>query len=211
MPIGSAGQIAQLRAENPDIIVGMEQGGAFLADVIAAGDPALARRVRHMPVHKTPAGEKFDGPQMQAEFQRLIDGGARRIAIVDSYMGGTTASALRDDVLGPLARRAGNSGVDFYTHWLRETFGFRAGGTMGELRGLANPRSPGGSQLHSDQRLVRLVLGDDMQIVYNPNSHEPITLFDSAGRITRVEYPRPGETTRDVLIRLLLPPTAPAP
>lgn len=205
--------IAQLRAENPDIIVGMEQGGAFLADVIAAGDPALARRVRHMPVHKTPAGEKFDGPQMQAEFQRLIDGGARRIAIVDSYMGGTTASALRDDVLGPLARRAGNSGVDFYTHWLRETFGFRAGGTMGELRGLANPRSPGGSQLHSDQRqrLVRLVLGDDMQIVYNPNSHEPITLFDSAGRITRVEYPRPGETTRDVLIRLLLPPTAPAP
>ncbi|MBL8398435.1 MAG: DUF4157 domain-containing protein [Candidatus Accumulibacter sp.] len=203
--------IKQLREENPDIIVGMEQGGAFLADVIAAGDPVLARRVRHMPVHKTPAGEKFDGPKMQAEFQRLIDGGARRIAIVDSYMGGTTAAALRDDVLGPLARREGNGGIDFHTHWLRETFGFRAGGTMGELRGQVNPRSPGGSQLHSDQRQVRLVLGDDMQIVYNPNSHEPITLFDSAGRITRVEYPRPGETTRDVLIRLLLPPATSVP
>ncbi|HPT49677.1 MAG TPA: DUF4157 domain-containing protein [Accumulibacter sp.] len=200
--------IAQLRGENPDAIVGMEQGGAFLADVIAAGDPVLARRVLHMPVHKTPAGEKFDGPKMQAEFQRLIDGGARRIAIVDSYMGGTTAAALRDDVLGPLARRDGNGGVDFHTHWLRETLGFRAGGTMGDLRGQANPRSPGGSQLHSDQRQVRLVLGDDMQIVYTPGSREPITLFDSAGRITRVEYPRPGETTRDVLIRLLLPPAA---
>jgi len=203
--------IAQLRSENPDIIVGMEQGGAFLVDVIAAGDPVLAPRVRHMPVHKTPSGEKFDGPAMQAEFQRLIDGGARRIAIVDSYMGGTTAAALRDDVLGPLARRSGNGSVDFNTHWLRETLGFRAGGTLGDLRGQANPRSPGGGQLHSDQRQVRLVLGDDMQIVYTPNSREPIVLFDSAGRITRVEYPRPTETTRDVLIRLLLQPPATAP
>ena len=200
--------IVQLRGENPDAIVGMEQGGAFLVDVIRTSDATLAPRVRHMPVHKTAEGRKFDGPAMQAEFQRIIDGGARRIAIVDSYMGGTTASALRDQVLTPLARA--NSGVNFDIHWMRETLGFRSGGTMSDLRGQTNPRSPGGTQIRVDQRQVRLVLGDDMEIVYSPESREPITLFDGSGRVVRVEYPRPGETTRDVLIRMLRPPS-PAP
>jgi hypothetical protein len=202
--------IAQLRGEQPDAIVGMEQGGAVLVDVIRASDATLAPRVRHMEVHKTAAGEKFDGPAMQAEFQRVIDGGARRIAIVDAYMGGTTASALRDQVLMPLARA--NKGVNFDIHWMRETLGFRPiGGAIGDLRGQPNPRSPEGTQINVDQRQVRLVLGDDMEIVYSPDSRDPITLFDSSGRVVRVEYPRPGETTRDVLIRMLRTPAAPGP
>jgi hypothetical protein len=60
-------------------------------------------------------------------------------------------------------------------------------------------------QIEVDQRQMRLVLGDDMEIVYTPDSREPITIFDRDGRILRAEYPRPGETTRDVLIRLLRP------
>lgn len=200
--------IAQLKSENPGVIIGMERGGAFLVDVIAAGDGELATRVRHMPVHLDAQGRKFDGPAMQAQFQALIDGGAGRIAIVDAYMGGTTASALRDQVLLPLARA--NPGVDIDVHWMRETLGFEAGGTMGPLRGSPRARSPGGSQIHPDQRQMRLVLGDDMEIVYTPDSREPITLFDRDGRIVRAEYPLPGENTRDVLIRMLAPP-APTP
>jgi hypothetical protein len=196
--------ITTLRTENPDIIVGMERGGAFLADVVGSGDADLGPRVRHMPVHLDAEGKKFDGPAMQAEFQRLIDSeGASRIAIVDSYMGGTTASALRDQVLLPLART--NPGVRVDVHWMRETLGFEAGGTMGALRGVPRRGTPGGVQIEVDQRQMRLVLGDDMEIVYTPDSREPITIFDRDGRILRAEYPRPGETTRDVLIRLLRP------
>lgn len=196
--------VATLHTENPDVIVGMERGGAFLADVVGSGDAELGPRVRHMPVHLDAEGKKFDGPAMQAEFQALIDQeGASRIAIVDSYMGGTTAGALRDQVLLPLARA--NPGVRVDVHWMRETLGFEAGGTMGALRGVPRRGSPGGAQIEVDQRQMRLVLGDDMEIVYTPDSREPITIFDRDGRIVRAEYPRPGETTRDVLIRLLRP------
>lgn len=196
--------ITTLRSENPDVIVGMERGGAFVADVVGTGDAVLGPRVRHMAVHLDAEGKKFDGPAMQAEFRALIDReGASRIAIVDSYMGGTTASALRDQVLLPLART--NPGVRFDVHWMRETLGFEAGGTMGALRGAPRRSAPGGAQIEVDQRQMRLVLGDDMQIVSTRDSREPITIFDRDGRIVRAEYPRPGETTRDVLIRLLRP------
>ncbi len=70
---------------------------------------------------------------------------------------------------------------------------------------LAQPRErEGGAR-------VRLVLGDDMEIVYSPDSRDPITLFDGSGRVVRVEYPQLGETTRDVLIRMLRPPPMPGP
>jgi hypothetical protein len=195
--------IATLREENPDIIIGMEQGGAFLVDVIRASDPTLASKVRHVPVFKNERGEKFDAAKQQEAFLAAIGSGTR-VAIVDSYMGGTTASALRDNVLLPLARS--NADLNFDVHWMRETFGFEANGTVGTLRGQPNARSPGGSQIKQDARQMKLVLGDDMEIVYSPNSQEPITLFDSTGRIVRVEYPGPGETTRDVLIRMMRPP-----
>jgi hypothetical protein len=74
------------------------------------------------------------------------------------------------------------------------------------LRGTPNPRSPGGAQIHVEARRVRLVLGDDMEIFFTPDSREPITLCDASGRIISVQYPGPGETTRDVLIRMLRPP-----
>jgi hypothetical protein len=42
-----------------------------------------------------------------------------------------------------------------------------------------------------------------MEVAFDPASTEPITIFDRQGRIVRVLYPKPGQTTRDVLIELI--------
>jgi hypothetical protein len=201
---------AQLTADNPDVIVGMVRGGAFLADVIKAASPDLAPKVRTMDVHRNPDPKqkkgKFEDVAMQAEFRKLIEGGAKRIAIVDYYMGGTTARSLRDQVFLPLAKD--HPDVTFETHWVRELMGFEktAGGgvTVQPRSGQTKPGQPGGAQVTStDTRRVRMALGDDMEVAFDPVSTEPITIFDRQGRIVRVLYPKPGQTTRDVLIELI--------
>src|SRR5262249_39844001 len=91
----------------PDVIVGMKRGGAFLTDVLAEADPALVGKVHEMDVHKAQGDAakkgKFDQDAMLQEFDVLIQGGAKKIAIVDTYMGGRTASSLRDQIMKPLA------------------------------------------------------------------------------------------------------------
>jgi hypothetical protein len=208
--------IQQLTTSNPDVIVGMERGGAFVADVIAGGSPDLAAKVHKMEAHKNPkakpaSNEKFDAPVMRAQFQELIDNGARKIALVDVYMGGKTASSLRDQIFLRLARD--NPGVSFEVHWVRETMGFekqsQAGGTVLEpRRGMTTPGQPGGDRVRSSEINVRIALGDDMEIVFAPNTYEPITIFDTHGRIVRVWYPKAGQTTRQLLIELLNQPVA---
>ena len=205
-----AGLVAQLTAEKPDVIVGMVRGRAFLTDVLKAASPDLAGKVREMQVHKNPDPKqkegKFQDTAMQAEFQKLIDDGASRIAVVDYYMGGTTARSLRDQVFKQLAAK--NPGVTFETHWIREQLGFEqldaAGGTTLPSRsGQMRPGQPNADRLTSDERTVRMALGDDMTIAFDPAAIEPITIFDKTGRIVRVIYPKAGQTTRDVLIELL--------
>ncbi|WP_203781029.1 eCIS core domain-containing protein [Paractinoplanes rishiriensis] len=202
--------VTQLTAQKPDVIVGMVRGGAFLTDVLKAASPDLAGRVRTMQVHRNPdpkqKGGKFEDTAMQAEFQALIDGGAKNIAVVDYYMGGTTGRSLRDQIFKPLAEK--NPGVTFETHWIRERLGFEqldpAGGiTMQPRSGQMKKGAPNADRITSDEQAVRMALGDDMEVAFNPASTEPITIFDKTGRIVRVIYPKPGQTTRDVLIELL--------
>jgi hypothetical protein len=58
---------------------------------------------------------------------------------------------------------------------------------------------------------VGVVLGDDMDIVFDPASREPIRIFDRTGRVVQeipvgTRDPITGEkleTTRDILIRLM--------
>ncbi|MFT3773952.1 MAG: hypothetical protein QM820_51950 [Minicystis sp.] len=95
---------ATLLASNPDVIVGMERGGAFLTEALAKGDPVLGAKVRKMLVDlaqtaKDQKAGKFDAQKMQAKFQKLIDGGAKKIAIFDAYMGGRTGRAMVDQNL----------------------------------------------------------------------------------------------------------------
>jgi hypothetical protein len=201
--------IAQLRTQNPDVIVGLKRGGAFWVELIGAGAPDLAGKVRQLEVHlsQRAKGDKFDGPAMQAEFESLISGGANKIALVDVYMGGRTASSLRDQVFKPLARK--HSGVSFDVHWVRETLGFeKPGGSGGTVMNPMTGASPAGGAIHTTERQVRLALGDDMNIAFDPTSREPITIFDAEGKIVRVFYPQPGQTTRQLLIQLLTQPPA---
>lgn len=196
----------EIAAENPDIIVGMERGGSFLTEALGRANPTLVSKVRSIPAHRNTSGRggKFDAPAMQAEIEAVIASGARRISFVDVYMGGTTASSLRDQILRPLARA--HPEVQFDVHWLRETVGL-----VGDpLRGTLRANQPGASQIRVPQpREVSMAIGDDMSIVFDPSSRQPITIFDRTGRQVRVVYPRRGQTTRDVLLELLTEPANP--
>jgi hypothetical protein len=184
--------VTALRAHPPDAIVGIERGGGLLTDVIGAVDATLAPKIRRIPMHRAPEGSptKFDVPRMRAEFQAIIDSGAKRIVIVDAYMGGRTARELRDVVLRPLAR----GGVEFEMRWVRELMGF-------EDRPAAGLSARGGIRSYTHD--VRMAVGDDMQIVLTPGANDPITIFRNDGSVVRVIQPGPGKTTRDVLIELL--------
>ncbi|WP_406159570.1 hypothetical protein OG298_20440 [Streptomyces sp. NBC_01005] len=202
--------IGQLRQGNHDAIVGMERGGAFVGDVIAAGSEELAKIIHKVPVHRAPKGDnkrKFDRDgMMQGEFNKIITTGARSIAVVDVYMGGRTASSLRDEIFKPILKE--NPDVSFRLYWIRETLGFEkkseAGGIELEpARGDFKQNSPLAGRLSTVTQHVRMALGDDMEVVFDPDARTPITIFDRQGRIVRKWSPGPGQNTRDLLIELL--------
>ncbi|MFC8828866.1 hypothetical protein ACFT9I_26355 [Streptomyces sp. NPDC057137] len=202
--------IEQLERENHDVIVGMERGGAFVGDVLAAGSRQLAPKIQKIPVHRAPKGEKkrkFDREGlMQGEFNKLIEGGARSIAVVDVYMGGRTASSLRDEIFKPIL--TAKPDVSFRMYWIRETLGFEEKSEAGGIvlkpeRGELKQNSPLADRLSTVTQYVRLALGDDMEIAFDPDSRTPITIFDRQGKIVRKWTPGPGQTTRDLLVDLL--------
>jgi adenine/guanine phosphoribosyltransferase-like PRPP-binding protein len=204
---------SRVAAANPDVIVGMERGGSFLADVITAGDPALTAKVNKMGVIKppaTPEGKpakaKF-APEMADQFTALADAGAKRIVVVDYYMGGTTASELSDLVRKRLASNPRYADVTVEVIWIREKFGFErttgAGTTLDPLRGTPRPKQQAASQWIQSAETVTLALGDDMQSVLTPGSRSPIHVFDDDGNIVKTVSPTGDQTTRDVMIELL--------
>jgi adenine/guanine phosphoribosyltransferase-like PRPP-binding protein len=199
----------RVNASNADVVVGMERGGAFLAEVLAHGDPALGKKVERMPVDKAGPGAKSKfAPEMVARFDALVAKGAKKIVIVDFYMGGKTASdlskMLRDHFSQP---KYANAGVSFEVHWIRETFGFEkteAGGTVLEApRGTVGEKARGAALFSQTTENVRLALGDDMSIVMDPSSTAPIQVFDDNGAIVKTAQPKAGQTTRQAMIELL--------
>ncbi|WP_257460253.1 hypothetical protein [Archangium lipolyticum] len=198
----------QLRALSPDVVVGIERGGAFLAEATTFGDELLRPRLRALPSVKAPktAKTKYDTAAMRQSFEALIQGGARHIVVVDAYMGGRTAGELRDTIYKPLVQRYPDVRID--TLWLREEFGFERLGGMGVT--VRPPRqippgSPLAPRLQTLTVPVSFVLGDDMNMVVDrsPASREPLRIFNDRGEVIQTIHPREGETTRDALIRLL--------
>ncbi len=192
----------RLADEDPDIIVGMKNGGAFLTEALGLIDPSLIPKVRTIDSHRAPKTEnrsgKFDAPKQQAELEPMIADGAKSIVFVDSYMGGYTASSLLDQIFLPLAER--HPDVNFGVNWLRETMGFS---DRPNVDGVLSRRSPYAGQIREPNvERVGMIVGDDMDMVYT-DSREPIRLFDRQGHITRVVEPGEGEMTRNVLLRLL--------
>jgi hypothetical protein len=121
-------------------------------------------------------------------------------------MGGRTAGDLRDGLFKPLSREFPD--VQFDIFWLRESFGFeeisRGGGVaLRTPKGTVGESSPFADQIRTHFQEVRLVLGDDMDIVFTPGSTEPIRIFNDRGEIIATFAPGPGETTREVMVRLM--------
>jgi hypothetical protein len=66
-----------------------------------------------------------------------------------------------------------------------------------------NPGQKGGGQISTSEHQVRMAIGDDMTMVYDPTATKPVTIFDKNGQIVKVFYPGEGQTSRDVIMDLL--------
>ena len=96
-----------------------------------------------------------------------------------------------------------------YLFWFRETFGFEEADkgkmnvTLRKAKGTIKDNSPYSQDIKVVHQNLRVVLGDDMSIVFDPNSQQPFYIFDAQGNIIEMIHPLKGETSRDTLIKLL--------
>jgi hypothetical protein len=97
----------------------------------------------------------------------------------------------------PLTKEYPN--LEFRVHWLREQMGL----PNGKLRGTVRPTQQGGDRINVREHGVRMAIGDDMTMVFDPTSQKGITVFDKDGNVLKTYEPEGSQTSRDVLIDLL--------
>lgn len=115
----------QIIASQPDVVLGVERGGAFLAEVLARG-VADFPEAKAIPKHveeregQEPAVRRT--PHLEAEIRRRItELDQKRFAIVDFYMGGVFADELHAMIKAIIKD---HPYVEFEVMWMRESFGF---------------------------------------------------------------------------------------
>jgi hypothetical protein len=207
--IAIANMREHLRVVNPDAIIAVERGGVFLADVLAHGDPALRDRIVAVPK----GDDKSRSPFMEKAIRaHLANGQKTSFVIVDFYMGGGASGEfmkMAERILTDFPQ------AKFELVWLREAHGFERHGNAPAHSGVQLPplrETPESMQGHFTQTPinVRLVLGDDMKVVFNESTTDVITIIDKHGRVAqkiRVGTPDP-ETgapldARQIVIRLM--------
>lgn len=207
---------AKLLRDNPDVIVGMERYGSLFADMLAYGHPELqAKLIRFEPVRwdtatspgTGPAG-KFDPQSIQGEFRTILGADkatGKTVAVVDSYMGGSTTESLLNQVYKVLAKEYPNA--RFRNYVIRETSGFKISqdgkAVLPEVRGQPSKTSPSADLVHTEVEEVSIIVGDDVARVYDLESSEPVRIFDSSGKVVEMFVPKPGQTTRQVLVEIM--------
>ncbi len=198
----------RLRTLEPDAIIAVERGGVFLADALAHDNPAIRDRV--IPVPK--AQDNSRAPNMEAAIRAQIAEHKTKFVIVDFYMGGGAAG----EFLGMIERIVRDAPqARFEIIWMREQHGFeRLGDAASDpgVRMLPFHETPEHLRGHVQQTPmnVRLVLGDDMAVVFGKSKTDAITLIDRYGRIVqRIPVGTPDPKTgqpldaRGIVIRLL--------
>lgn len=112
--------LVQLR---PDAVLGVDSGGAFLAEVLSRGFHDFPATKTLPVLVRLPGGEVVTRrtTHLEAEIRGRIALGQSRFAIVDSYMGGGFAGELQRMIGRVLAD---HPHVEFYPAWLREMHGF---------------------------------------------------------------------------------------
>ena len=174
---------------------GVFNGGDLKSQVI---DPLL----RENPGVKLDL-EVRDYEYFRQKLQEKIDAGETKLAITDTYFGGRFSRELRSKVVKPLLRSNPDIEIDIY--WMRETFGFEplsAEGmpTLTPFQGSIKPTSPYASRVEVHEARTRVVLGDDMDLIFD-GSDDPLVIFDSEGKVERLV--RPETTSREALVNLL--------
>jgi hypothetical protein len=249
----------------PDVVLAVQRGGAFLAEVLARGAPGFPPSVvveKHVEVRANQPDDVKRTPNLDKEIRARIQAepGQTKFAIVDFYMGGIFAGELKA-MINAIHNDFPDKKLQFDIMWMREAHGFERTATwtkktrraelaegisfVGGVRTIKVPDSETGGtrslvrlKVESEMVMlpvahgneenlpyirvtsfpVALVLGDDMQTVFDPNSKLPIRLFDRNGIIVRTIPvgtidPQTGEplrNTRDIVVRLMqgmkLPP-----
>ncbi|MGH7943746.1 MAG: hypothetical protein ACREF9_01850 [Opitutaceae bacterium] len=114
-----------IAGSRPDAVLGVERGGAFLAEVLARGAEDFPPSVP-IAKHVEPRAGRPDLvqriPNLESEIRRRItDERQSRFAIVDFYMGGVFAGELQR-MFADILRD--HPHAQFEVLWMRETFGF---------------------------------------------------------------------------------------
>jgi hypothetical protein len=195
---------------SPDVLMAIERGGIFLADVIAYKNEELASKRCNIEKGTDPNKKlRFNPDIFKDAIRAQIKSGKQSFAIVDAYMGGRFAGELREYVIIPLLKEFGQGQIKFYLFWFRETFGFeradkgKTNVTLRKAKGTIKDNSPYSQDIKVVHQNLRVVLGDDMSIVFDPNSQQPFYIFDAQGNIIEMIHPLKEETSRDTLIKLL--------
>jgi hypothetical protein len=190
----------------PDAIFGSERGGQLLAESAAAGDPKLASRVVAITTRTADAKKLPVATVMQdfrAKIAALYDGPgrARRFVFTETFLSGTAVQTLEDHLLIPIARQYKDA--EFLGLWMREGLGFDV--AVGSPAGIeAVPVIKGVPNLKAGAVDVPFIVAEDAKRVIEGAGTEPLYVFGSDGRIVEVLEPKPGETTRSMIIRILL-------
>ncbi|WP_426748800.1 YdeI/OmpD-associated family protein [Myxococcus faecalis] len=193
-----------LNAFNPDSMIVVERGGAFLGDVLTHGDPGLADKTTT--IQKAKGTQPYD--KIRAELEQKIANGETRFAFVDAYMGGGFAKGLQK-VLEDVSKAHPDKDLQFRVAWMREELGFEEQvPSIGSDDGRPTLRLPSsglpdsGNISHLEFN-VPLVIGDDAPALQDTRvPGQSIKIFDSEGRL-KVVNPREGESTRELIIRVL--------
>jgi hypothetical protein len=109
----------------PDAVLGVQRGGAFLAEALSTGAEGFPTTVPVAKYRRPREGQPDlvqRTPLLEAEIRRrIVDGGESRFAIVDFYMGGVFAGELQTMILNILRD---HPHAEFEVMWMRETAGF---------------------------------------------------------------------------------------
>jgi hypothetical protein len=185
-----------LRDFAPDAIFGTDRGGAYLAETATIGDVQLGARVAAI---KQPTAA-LEVKEIESRVAELYKAGKRRFVFTETYISGSAVRGLKNNALIPLAKQYPDA--EFLGLWMREGLGLEpaigepAGASVVPISGLKNAKAAAFD--------VPFIVGEDAAQIIEGFGHDPVYIFDSEGRIVEVLQPKPNETTRQMIARILV-------
>lgn len=202
--IRQARQLAAVRKEvlafSPDAFFGVERSGPFLAESAAGGEQQLTSRIVKIADPKA-AGRtaSLAMEEMKARIEAMIAQGKRRFAFGEVIMSGSAVNKLQNDVIMPLAKKYPEA--QFRGFYLREGLNYERRVAARGVDILVTPANV--PNLRSKAFDVPFIVGDDAPRIIQGTGTEPLYIFNQEGHIVETLRPNPGETTRDMIIRIL--------